>query len=1004
MRRFLRTALTALALCGAAAAVPARAGEIRVFEPNAHSLTGELAAAEEHYVPMDLPAGTLLTFQFRRNKKADKNSAFVPDAELVGPDGSTVSIPSALLNAKKGFDVKKLPIATTGRHVLILRGLGGSSGPYALKVKAKYPKKLQGVLDGVTVLDGAEGPLEIPFAAKPGTKVGATVSGSKGGAVPDLPRVRQPNGNAFGPPQQKGKKTGFTFKNFEQRGGEFGTYAVTFSIDPETAAGERSFKYKVSFKFPKAPKAKLVYGDLVIEPLVTSISPNDVPVSVSVVQLQVTGRFFQPAARLFLKMAGEPDWVPEGQTATSAGITAPIVTLGRSPGLWDVVAANPSGGQRVSSRALLVRPPTPMVTGVEPGFTVDDRTEATVTLTGTQLARTTTFTFERDLPGGGREVIVPTNVQTAPTGAGVAVTISPLRRPLGLYDVTAVNPGPTPDVPGSNATTATGVFEIRNAPPRIAASTPDRNLSGGDFQMTIDGAEFEAGAQVVLRRPAQGDVRGRFVRINGAGTQITVTFDMDGKALGSWSLVVENPDTQQATRTDAFSVPSLSTSASLTNNVLGEPAMDLAAEHDLGLAVWLESDEGGTGGTSWKVMGRVFDSFLNTWAGNAFPVSTASKNAASKRYVTVSYNPDVDQWLVVWTEHTFAGSVNERTRAGLTPTSGTIYQIYGRRVNTSGGLVGSEIDFIDSSASATGGGQVYDTFEYFNPQVVYAPWDGNWYLTFSQQWDSISVVNPGQSTEYVNDDWDVFVWRLDKNDPRLDPNFHRVVHRTENHEGDCLAAVDADRDQLFIVGSCDSRGIGALNPREIEAKWSTTSRIEPGIGGSNASPSGVLQLTSRATGEVENFTNPRPAYNTTAAEYVTVYERIDEGGSGKKEIRAARVDAVGRSVVGSEIVIATDASNDLILPRVVYNADADEYLVTWTVDDAGGTPRARGQRLSGATAAKVGAVLDFGSAGSGLGYVVVDEERGSYTRVFVSGFGAFGANRFGTSLTLELFE
>ena len=74
------------------------------------------------------------------------------------------------------------------------------------------------------------------------------------------------------------------------------------------------------------------------------------------------------------------------------------------------------------------------------------------------------------------------------------------------------------------------------------------------------------------------------------------------------------------------------------------------------------------------------------------------------------------------------------------------------------------------------------------------------------------------------------------------------------------------------------------------------------------------------------------------------------------------------------------------------------------MDDAGGTPRARGQRLSGATAAKVGTVLDFGAAGSGLGYVVVDEERGSYTRVFVSGFGAFGANRFGTSLTLELFE
>ena len=55
-----------------------------------------------------------------------------------------------------------------------------------------------------------------------------------------------------------------------------------------------------------------------------------------------------------------------------------------------------------------------------------------------------------------------------------------------------------------------------------------------------------------------------------------------------------------------------------------------------------------------------------------------------------------------------------------------MYQVYGRRVSTTGTLVGSEIDFINHDTSLAG--QWYDEFQYENPQVVYAPWDGNWYL------------------------------------------------------------------------------------------------------------------------------------------------------------------------------------------------------------------------------------------------------------------------------------
>ena len=980
--RLLSVVLLGGALCAAGLALVPRdavAGQIDALQPNSHALSGSLAEGGEHYVPLDLPEGTLLMFQLRPDRKA--GSALVPEAELVGPDGVTIGIESRLISTRKGYDVKKLPVPATGRHILVLRGLDGSSGAYTLKVKAKYPKKLSGVFEP------GGGPLEIPFAATTGAKVNASVKGAKGGAVPELPRVRQPNGNSFGPSKVKQKKTGFAFSGFEQQSG-FGTYALTFQVVPDTASGPRSFKYAIKVAFPKTAKAKLGYADLIVAPLVTGVTPTDLPIAPDLVPMQVTGRFFQPGATFVMRLSGQPDWRPEGQVTSDTSVSATITTLGRAPGRWDVAAINPSGGQAVLAGALLVRPATPAVTAAEPPFTFDDLTEKAVTLRGSNLSSTTSVEFTRALPGGGTERFVPTRVQDAPIGSGIAVTISPLRRPLGAYDVTVFNPGPNVGVPGSAATTAPGVFEIRNAPPRLISSSPDRYLPGGSFPLTVTGAELEPGLTMVLFRDGEDDVVGTGVAVGPGGTAASASFDMDGAAEGLWSLRVTNADGQSATLDGVFGVVSTE-SMSFTYDGIGEPSMALDAEHDLGLVAWVDADETSGGGANWKIRARMFDSFLNTWSGPAFDVSTSG--GAPKRYVSVAYNPSVDQWLVVWTEHTFAATVNERVRAGLSPTSGTIYQVYGRRVGIDGAVSGGLIDFIDGSASATGGGQVYQDFEYMNPQVVYGPWDGNWYMTFTQQWDALT-----------GDDFDAFVWRLAAADPKLDPNFHHAIHTTQNHESDCLAAVDDDRDRLFIVGSCDSRQQRTQGPREIEGKHVTKDgSVLPGSGGSNVGE--VIPVTSRGS-DTQHFTNPRPAYNPEAGEYLVVYERVNEGGSGRKEIRAQRIDPATDGRLGVEIVVASDSANDLILPRVVYNALADEYLVTWTVD-AGANGRARAQRLASSGAAISGNAFDLGPAGSGLPIVVVDELRGSYTRFVPTGLTNLGSDRKTTDgATLEIFE
>ncbi len=972
-------------------AVVAVGGEIEVFVPNAHSLTGRLPPGGEHYIPLDLPAGTSLSFQYRADKKADKANALLPVAVLVGPDGADLDIPTALIKDKKGFDVKKLVIDVSGRHILVLRGRDAAGGPYALKVKAKFPKSYAGTFDG----NGVD--LEIPFPADTDAAIKATVKGAKGGAVPTTARLRQPDGNAFGASKFKQKKTSFSASGFSPNAG-FGTYVLTFDVSRETALLDRTFSYKIVVKLPKVAKAKLEYtNDIVVAPLVTSIVPSVVDVRSDPIQMTVQGRFFQPGATVFLRKGGELDWIPEGQIVTGASITTPIRTLSRAPGFWDVISSNPSGGQTLRNGALLVRPPTPTVLTVDPTFTSDDRTSTAIELTGAQLSNSTEVTLRRDLPGGGEEVITPSNVVDAASG-GINVTFSPFRRSLGTYDIVVTNPGPI-GVPNSATTTASDVFEIRNAPPTLTAATPDRHLAGGTFTMTIDGAEIDDGASARLRRTGQSDVQGTFETVLDDGAQMTVRFDMDGQSVGFWDLLVENPDLQQASLTEVFGVTA-DDSMSLSQKVLGEPSISIAEEHDLGLIVWMETDETATTGSDWDIRGRRFDAKLNQWQGGTFTISTGSKGARSKRTVSASYNPAVDQWLVVWTELTFVQSINEKVRALLNPVSGDVYQVYGRRVDTDGGLVGAEIDFIDGSLSATGSGQVYDQFEYSFPEVHYAPWDDNWYLIMSQQWDNLSL-RPDNS---LTDDFDVFVWRLPKDNPRLDPGFHLAIHTTQNHEGEGAACVNDDADRFLIVASSDSRQLTVTSPREIEAKWVTAGAATlPGSGGSTASPSGVVQVTSRGGSEVKDFTIPRCAYNPDDKEYLVVYERIDEGGSNKKEIRARRLDSTQESTLGSEIVIAESATIDQILPRVVYNSVAGEYLVTWT-HDAGGSARARGQRVTGGTDTLSGSAIDFGSAGSGLPCVAVDTARGSYTRVFVTSLSAVGADRAGTGFRLEIFE
>jgi hypothetical protein len=88
--------------------------------------------------------------------------------------------------------------------------------------------------------------------------------------------------------------------------------------------------------------------------------------------------------------------------------------------------------------------------------------------------------------------------------------------------------------------------------PTITSITPRIGRHDGSVSITaLAGANFQNGATVKLTRSGQPDIVATGVSVGGP-TAITCTLDLLHKAVGSWSVVVTNPDGRFGTLTDGF--------------------------------------------------------------------------------------------------------------------------------------------------------------------------------------------------------------------------------------------------------------------------------------------------------------------------------------------------------------------------------------------------------------------------------------------------------------------
>ncbi|WP_257450218.1 IPT/TIG domain-containing protein [Archangium lipolyticum] len=234
----------------------------------------------------------------------------------------------------------------------------------------------------------------------------------------------------------------------------------------------------------------------------------------------LTGRYFVPG--ITVHVGGVPATEVYVNDATSLAATTPA----HAPGTVDVVVRNPDGQTGTLANGFMyVVAPAPGVSGISPGR--GPSTGGTrVTLTGSHFAPGATV-----LIGGASATEVT-------WGASNSLTATTSARAAGTVDVVVRNPdGQQATLPGS--------YTYEPAPaPTLAAINPGHGPATGGTRVTLTGAHFAPGAQVLL-----GDVAATEVSVTSA-TSLSAT--TPAHAQGKVDVVVRNADGQGAILAGAF--------------------------------------------------------------------------------------------------------------------------------------------------------------------------------------------------------------------------------------------------------------------------------------------------------------------------------------------------------------------------------------------------------------------------------------------------------------------
>ena len=281
-------------------------------------------------------------------------------------------------------------------------------------------------------------------------------------------------------------------------------------------------------------------------PAITSITPNNGLNNGTVSITNLAGNYFRAGATVELTKTGEADIVASNVSVTQTSITCTFNLLNKPVGLWNVVVTNSDGKSATKVNAFEVKYPPPTISTITPSSGAKTGTVDITNLAGNYFRNGATV----KLVGVGPEINA-TNVVVSATQ--ITCTFDLADAPVGVRDLVVTNPEPY-----GASVTKTGCFTVRYPAPTVTGTTPNTGLNNGTVTVTnLAGTFFRAGATVSLTKTGQSPINATNVVVVSPtpySTQITCTFNLNGKFVGDWNVEVTNDDTQTGTKTNGFRI------------------------------------------------------------------------------------------------------------------------------------------------------------------------------------------------------------------------------------------------------------------------------------------------------------------------------------------------------------------------------------------------------------------------------------------------------------------
>jgi hypothetical protein len=163
------------------------------------------------------------------------------------------------------------------------------------------------------------------------------------------------------------------------------------------------------------------------------------------------------------------------------------------------------------------------------------------------------------LSRNGSSIIRATDVRFVSNKSIICTFVIPSDAVAGAWDVTVTNPDGQSD-------TVTNFFEVHRDTSRLTTSSatsagtvpitsidPSFAYAHDYKEFVIIGSKFQTGAMVKLQRDGKTDIEGSTVRVM-SDTEIRCFFDIPYTSMGTWDLLVTNPDQTYGKLSGAFEV------------------------------------------------------------------------------------------------------------------------------------------------------------------------------------------------------------------------------------------------------------------------------------------------------------------------------------------------------------------------------------------------------------------------------------------------------------------